>query len=97
MHKTLHERYKVKTKERYLVQTQSQTKLCRIKLPEVHGVKKALDMNLLSEKQKTILQTVNNVNKNNKPRLGQGRAGIRHNKSQPTKDITSVMKYLKYQ
>ena len=34
MHNTLHERYyKIKMKERYLVQTQSQTKSSRVKLP----------------------------------------------------------------
>ena len=36
--------------ERYLVQTHSQTKSSRIKLPEVHGVKNTLYTNLLPEK-----------------------------------------------
>ena len=48
IHNTLHKKYyKIKMKERYLVQTCSQTKSSEIKLPEVHGVKKTLDTNLL--------------------------------------------------
>ena len=51
MHNTLHERhYKSETKERYLVQTQSQTKSSRVILPEIHGAKKILDMNISREK-----------------------------------------------
>ena len=77
MHNMLHEKYyKNETKERYLVQAHSQTKSSGVKLSEVHGVKKILDMNLLLEKQKVILQ-IKKVTEN-KPRLGQGRAGIKH-------------------
>ena len=61
-----------------------------MKLLEVHGVKKTLDTNLLPEKQKTIPQIINNIN-NIKPRLGQGRARIKCKKSQPMKNITTVM------
>ena len=51
MHNTLHERYyKIETKERYFVQLSLQTKSSRVILPEVHGTKKILDMNLLPEK-----------------------------------------------
>ena len=53
MHNTLHKKYhNIEMNERYLVQTNSQTKSGRIKLPEVHGVKKTLDTNILPEKQK---------------------------------------------
>ena len=52
-----------------------------IALPEVHGAKKALDTNVLPEKQKIQSQSKKKVE--NKPRLGQGRAGIRHKKLQP--------------
>ena len=58
MYNTLHERYyKIETKERYLVQTQPQTKSTSgVILPEVHGTKKILDMNILQEKQKAVQQ-----------------------------------------
>ena len=55
MHKPLCENYyKSETTDRYLVQTQSQTKSSRVALPEVHGAKKTLDMNILPEKQKLV-------------------------------------------
>ena len=57
MHNTLYENYyKIETKERYLVETWSQTKSSGITLPEVHGAKKILDMNILPEKQKIVPQ-----------------------------------------
>ena len=84
----LHERhYKIETEERYLVQMLSQTKSTRIKLREVHGVKKTLDTNLLPEKQKVILQIKKTIE--NKPTFGQGRAGIRHRKPQLTENINA--------
>ena len=43
-------------------------------LPEVHGAKKTFDTNILPEKQKPQLQNKQVVK--NRPRLGQGRAGI---------------------
>ena len=56
MYKTLYETYySIETKEWYLVQTRSQTKLSRIVLPDVHGTKKTLDTNVLLEKQKPQL------------------------------------------
>ena len=74
--KTLYENhYKIETKERYLVQTQSQTNTSGIALPEVHGAKKTLDMDILPEKQKIAPQIKKILE--NKPRLGQHRAGIR--------------------
>ena len=54
MHNILYERYyNIGKSERYLVQTQSQTKSSGIKLPEVHGVSKNLDPNIQPEKQIT--------------------------------------------
>ena len=81
MHKALYENYyKIETKERYLVQTWSQTKSSGIALPEVYGAKKTLDMNMLPLKQKIAPQ--NKRIFENKPRLGQGWTGIRCKKAQ---------------
>ena len=74
-------------KDRCSVQMHLQTKSSGIKLPEVHGVKKTLDTNLLPEKQKIILQINKNVE--NKPRLGQGRTGIKCKKPQLIENITT--------
>ena len=53
MHNMLHKRYyKIEAKERYLVQMCLQTKSSGIKLPDVHGVKKILDTNLLPKNRK---------------------------------------------
>ena len=80
MYKALHEiYYSIETKEQYLVQTQLQVKSSRIALPEVHGTKKALDTNILPEKQKPQLQNKQVVK--NRPRSGQCRAGIRCKKN----------------
>ena len=49
-----------------------------------------MDTNLLPEKQKIIPQVKKNVE--NKPRLGQGRAGIKHKKLQLIENITSTNK-----
>ena len=88
MHNTLHKNYyKTDTKERYLLQTQLQTKWREVTLPEVHGAKKILDINILPEKQKTVLQNKKIVE--NKLRLGKGRAGIRCKKPQPVECITA--------
>ena len=40
--------------DKYLIQTQSQARSSRIKLPEVHGGGKSLDPNLRPEKQHTL-------------------------------------------
>ena len=87
-HNMLHERYyKIEMKERYLVQTHSQANSSGVKLPEVHGAKKILDVNLLPKKQKVIPHITKTIE--NKPRLGQGRAGIRHRKLQLTESINT--------
>ena len=52
MHLVLHEKeYDIENTGKYLVQTRSQTKSSGIKLPEVHGVRKNLDPNILPENQ----------------------------------------------
>ena len=57
----------------------------RIALPEVHGTKKMLDTSVIPEKLKP--QIHNNQVDKNRPRSGQGRAGIRCKKPQPVADI----------
>ena len=48
--------YRIEPQDQYLVQTQSQTKVTGITLPEVHGTKKMLDTRVLPEKQKPQIQ-----------------------------------------
>ena len=96
MHNPLYENhYKIETQERYLVQTQSQTKSSRVISPEVHGAKKILDTNILLEKQKIVLQNKKIVE--NKLRLEQGRARIRCKEPQPIDGIiASKVNHAKY-
>ena len=61
-------------KERYMVQTRSQTKASGVQLPEVHGSGKGLDPHKIPEKQP---QPIVGLDIDRKPRLGQGRAGVR--------------------
>ena len=65
---------------KYLVQTCSQAKSISINLPEMHGVGKRLDPNVQPEKQvKKLIATIEMREVSQiKPRLGQGRASIRH-------------------
>ena len=87
MYNALYETYyRVKPKDQYLVQTQSQMKATGIMLPEVHGMKKTLDIKVLPEKQKPQTQT-KQVGKNI-PKLARGRAGIKHKNPQIVADIT---------
>ena len=70
----LQDRYYSLGKEKYMIQTRSQTKASSVKLTEVHRVKKGLDPHKIPDKQpQPIVRPV--VEK--KPRLGQGRAGMR--------------------
>ena len=63
-----------KNKEKYMVQTRLQTKASGAQLPEVHGSKKRLDPHKIPEKQpKPIIES----DVERKPRIGQGRAGVR--------------------
>ena len=60
--------------KRYMIQTRSQMKASGVQLPEVHGTKKGLDPHKILEKQ---LQPIGRPIIEKKPRLGQGRAGVR--------------------
>ena len=64
---------------KYLVQTHSQANSSGIKLPEVHGLGKGLDPNTQQEKQFLMptAGTKENEVSQIKPRIGQGRAGLR--------------------
>ena len=76
--------YNVGKDSRYLIQMRSQAKASGIKLPEVHGIDKGVDPNVKSEKQ--ILKPPNSATKpnpENKPRLGQDRAGLRRKMKAP--------------
>ena len=61
-------------KERYIIQTRSQTKASGVQLQEVHETRKGLDPHKIPEKQ---LQPVVKPAIEKKPRLGQGRPGIK--------------------
>ena len=77
------------------MQTQSQTKSSGITLPEVHGIKKILDMKTLPEKQDTAPQ----IKKDSdiKPRLGQERVGIKCKKQNPNyKNMNELKDKLQY-
>ena len=77
MYQVLHKKYY--STENYLVQTWSQTRSSRIKLPDVHGMGKNLDPNIKPEKQHAnpIKGSVE------KPCIGQGRAGLRRRRPAP--------------
>ena len=62
--------------ERHLVQTQSQARSSRIKLPDVHGIGKGLDPNIQPERQVIKPMPVTKVKEilQIKPRIGQRRA-----------------------
>ena len=57
-----------------MIQTRSQTKASGVQLPEVYGTRKGLDPYKILEKQ---LQPVAKLVIEKKPRLGQGRTGIK--------------------
>ena len=63
-----------KDKERYMVQTRSQMKASGVQLPEVHGSRKRLVPYRIPEKQ---AQPIGELDEDRKPRIGQGRAGVR--------------------
>ena len=77
MHKVLQENYyKI---DSYLVQTRSQARSDRIKLPEVHGMRKNLHPNIKLEKQHASSRIGSVV----KPYIGQGRVGLKIKRSDP--------------
>ena len=82
MHVILQTRYYNLGKDnpvKYLPQTQSQAKFSGIKLPDINGVGKRLDPNVQQEKQIIKLTALTKMTEVSqiKPRLGQGRAGLR--------------------
>ena len=84
MRNVLHDRYynirSVQMEDKYLVQTRSQSKSSGIKLPEVHKVDKGINPHVQPEKQilKPIIVSPEVKTLTwKKPRLGQGRAGLR--------------------
>ena len=58
----------------YMVQTRSQMKVSGVQLPEVHGSRKRLDPHRIPRKQP---QPTAGLDVDRKPRIGQGRAGVR--------------------
>ena len=68
-------------KDKYLVWTRSQIRSSDIRLPEIHGANKGLDPHVQPDKQKSFpIQTANKGMPTHpipKPRIGQGRAGLR--------------------
>ena len=68
-------------KEKFMVQTRSQMKASGVQLPEVHGSRKRLDPHKIPEKQ---LQPIIGLDVERKPRLGQGRAGVRRKALPPS-------------
>ena len=70
--------------DRYLVQTQSQTKVAGVKLPKVHGTRKTILTHSPIQKQKPHIQE-RQVD-NNRPKLGRGRAGMQCKQPQPVAD-----------
>ena len=81
MRDILQERYyslhSIRANDRYLVKTRSQAKSSGVNLPEVHGIGKGLDPHVRPEKQKPIGSSIDTRPPVYKPRIGQGRAGIR--------------------
>ena len=74
-------------KDKYLVQTRSQVRSSGIRLPEIHGVHKDVDPRVQPGKQKSFpIQTINKgmpTHPTPKPRIGQGRAGLRRKVKAP--------------
>ena len=58
----------------YMLQTRSQLKAREVDLPEVHGSRKGLDPLRILERQ---TQPIARIEVDRKPRIGQGRAGMR--------------------
>ena len=80
MYQVFHNKYyNLGHTEKFLVQTQSQTKSSGIKFLEVHGIRKNLDSNILPGKQHA-----NPIKSSTeKPHIGQGRAGMKRRRPSP--------------
>ena len=70
-----------KERENFMVQTRSQMKASGVQLPEVLGSRKRLDPHKIPEKQS---QPIIGLDVEGKPRLGQGRAGVRREAPPPS-------------
>ena len=81
MREVLQERYynlyNMRINDKYLVQSRSQTKASGVKLPEVHGVEKGLDLHIKPGRQRLLSPTMDMRHPISMPRIGQGRAAIR--------------------
>ena len=71
--------------KRYMIQTRLQMKVSRVQLPEVHGSKKGLDPHKMSEKQP---EPIVSSEIDRKPRLGQGKAGVKRKIKAPPSQYT---------
>ena len=60
--------------DKYMVQTRLQTKASGVELQELHGSRKGLDPHRILERQ---TQPIARLEVDRKPRIGQGRAGVR--------------------
>ena len=60
--------------EKYMLQTRLQTKASGVQLPEVHALRKRLDPHRIPGEQP---QPIAGLDVDRKPRIGQGRAGVR--------------------
>ena len=81
---------------KYLLQTQSQVMASGIKVPEVHGVGKGLDLNIQLEMQgiKPMVDIKRKEISEIKLRLGQGRVGLRSKLKIQILNIKSIVKMM---
>ena len=83
----IHNEINFPRKDKCLVQTRSQVRSSGIRLPEIHGANKGLDSHVQPGKQKSFpIQTINKGTPTHpipKPRIGQGRAGLRRKVKAP--------------
>ena len=70
-----------KDREKFMVQTRSQMKASGVQLSEVHGSRKRLDPHKIPEKQP---QPIIGLDVERKPRMGQGRVGVRRKALPPS-------------
>ena len=61
-------------KEGYMIQTRSQAKSSGVKVPDIHGIEKGLDPHVRQEK---VAKPIEKKVVEKRPRLDQGRAGLR--------------------
>ena len=73
--------YSLGENERYMIKTRLQTRASGVQLPEVHSSRKGLDPHKIPEKQP---QPIVGLDVDKRPRLGQGRAGVRRKIKAPS-------------